>query len=302
MPSKNTQPAAGEMMDTHEVADYLRVKERKVYELVRERRIPCVRVTGKWLFPRALIDDWLISQADLAGTAQSRPAPPVIAGSHCPLLEWALREADSGLAMLPGGSLDGLAKLVRGEAAVALVHLLDAETGDYNVPAVRAAALPDVVVIEWAWRRQGLVVPTGNPASLFTVSDLKARGSRIVCRQESAGAQVLFCHLLHQAGIGWTDLTVLDQPARSETDVGLAVLEGRADAGLAVEAVARTLRLDFVPLARERADLVLRRRDFFEPAVQKLLALTRTAAFTERAAALGGYDVSGLGTVHYNAP
>lgn len=301
MRQEDARPAAGDMMDTHEVAEYLRVKERKVYELVRDRRIPCVRVTGKWLFPRALIDEWLISQADRAGTPMRRQAPPVIAGSHCPLLDWALRESGCGLAMLPGGSLDGLAKLAAGEAQVALVHILDPERCEYNIPAVRAAGLADAVVIEWAWRTQGLVVGPGNPLGLAGVADLRTSRARVVPRQQEAGSRVLLEHLLRQAGIAWDDIAMLDPPARSETDVGLAVQEGRADAGLAVEAVARSLRLGFVPLARERADLVLHRRDYFEPPVQRLLALARTPAFADRAAALGGYDVTGLGTVQFNA-
>lgn len=294
---------ATEMMDTHEVADYLRVKERKIYELVRDRKIPCARVTGKWLFPRALIDEWLVGQTELPEPRIRRAPPPVIAGSHDPLLEWALREAKCGLAMLPGGSLDGLAKLAAGEAAVALLHVLDPVSGDYNVPALRAA-LPgaDVVAIEWARREQGLVVAAGNPLGIAGLADLAGRRARVVGRQAEAGTQVLFAHLLERAGMGAGDLNMLAAPARSETDIGLAVLEGRADCGPAVAAVARTLRLDFVPLHQERCDLVLHRRDYFEPAFQALLAETRTPAFAERAAALGGYDVAGLGTVRYNGP
>lgn len=289
-----TQPPA-EMMDTHEVADYLRVKERKIYELVRDKKIPCARVTGKWLFPRALIDEWLIAQTERPETLARRNAPAVIAGSHDPLLEWCVRESGCGLALSTGGSLDGLAKLAAGEAAMALVHLPD------NVAAIREA-LPDqpVVAIEWARREQGLVVAPGNPLAIGALTDLAGTGARVICRQAEAGTQVLFERLLAEAGLRPDALRLVDGPARSETDVGLAVLEGRADAGLAVAAVGRTLRLDFVPLHRERCDLVLGRRDFFEPPCQKLLATAHSPAFAERAAALGGYDVSGLGTVRYN--
>ncbi len=292
-----------EMMDTHEVADYLRVKERRIYELVRDKKIPCARVTGKWLFPRALIDQWLVSQTEMPEQWPRRPRPPaVIAGSHDPLLEWCVRESACGLAMLTGGSLDGLAKLAAGEAAMALLHVPDA-AGEYNVPLVkRELGNDDVVVIEWARRQQGLVVAPGNPLGITGLADLEAKRARVVQRQAEAGTQVLFGQLLEQAGLAPANLDVLPTPARSETDVGLAVLEGRADAGLAVAAVARTLRLDFVALHDERCDLVMRRREYFDPPFQKLLALARTPALAERAAALGGYDVSGLGTVHYNRP
>ncbi|HEY9567603.1 MAG TPA: substrate-binding domain-containing protein, partial [Thalassobaculum sp.] len=93
-----------------------------------------------------------------------------------------------------------------------------------------------------------------------------------------------------------------DVPARSESDVALAVAEGQADAGLAIEEVARRHRLGFVPMLDERYDLALWRRDVFEPPIQRLLTFAGSAAFRERAAALGGYDVSGFGTIHRNGP
>jgi molybdate-binding protein len=88
--------------------------------------------------------------------------------------------------------------------------------------------------------------------------------------------------------------------ARSDADVALAVADGKADAGFAVETVARQFRLAFVPLFRERYDLVVWRRDYFEPLLQKLLEFGRTPTFAQRAAEFGGYEIAGLGRVHYN--
>jgi len=290
-----------DMMTTREVADYLRVKERKIYELVRDRRIPCSRVTGKWLFPRRLIDRWVAEHADYAGVARPAP-PPVIAGSHDPLLDWAARESGCGLALLPGGSLDGLRRLSAGEATLAGMHLRDAVGDDYNVEAARdALAGMDVVLVEWARRRQGLVLAPGNPKRIAGVADLKKRRVRVVRRQADAGSQLLLLRLVDEAGIAAGDLTYADPPALSETELGLAVLEGRADAGLAIETVARQLKLDFLPVAEERYDLAMRRRDYFEAPVQRLLAFARETRFAQRAKSLGGYDVSGLGTVRFNA-
>jgi excisionase family DNA binding protein len=291
-----------DFMTTKEVADYLRIKERRVYELVRRRAIPCTRVTGKWLFPRTLIDVWLAESA--AGQASARvQAPPVIAGSHDPLLDWAAHESGCGLALLPGGSLDGLRRFAEGEAQVAGLHLYDAETESFNVPAV-TATLPQagLVLIEWAWRRQGLVVAAGNPKGLAGVADLAREGVTVARRQEAAGSRLLLAQLLEHEGLGLEDLSFTAETAHGETDLGLAILEGRADAGLAVEAAARALKLDFLPLMRERYDLLLRRRDYFEAPVQMLLAFARGGAFRTRAEQMGGYDVAGLGRVHLNGP
>jgi len=146
------------------------------------------------------------------------------------------------------------------------------------------------------------VLPPDNPLGIGSIVDLRTKRPRIVPREPEAGTSVLLALLLAQAGIDLQSLSLLPEVARSQTDVGLAVLEGRADAGLAVEAVARQLRLTFVPLQRERYDLVVDRRAYFEPPFQALLAFVRTQPFRARAEALGGYDVSALGTVRFNGP
>lgn len=292
-----------ELMTTREVADYLRLKERKIYELVRQRDIPCTRVTGKWLFPRSLIDAWLLEHAESPGPEpETRPAA-VIAGSHDPLLEWAVQASRCGLALLFGGSLDGVARFARSEALACGVHVVNGEDDDYNVDAVRRTTRDrDLVLIEWARRRQGLMLAPGNPLGVGSLADLRAAGARIIDRQPGAGSQLLLDRLLHAAGIGREALAWVDEPAVTETDVAREVHAGHADAGLGIESAARESGLDFVPLARERFDLLVGRRDYFEPPFQALLATTRTSRFAERAATLGGYDISATGTVRYNAP
>ncbi|MCW5699662.1 MAG: helix-turn-helix transcriptional regulator [Rhodospirillales bacterium] len=293
-------------MNTREVADYLRIKERKVYDLVKQRCIPCTRVAGKWLFPKALIDAWLLDNAEGpegAAVARMAPAPPTMAGSNDPLLEWALRESGCHLALMADGSLDGVERLAVGEAMVCGMHVHDAETDDYNVPIARRR-LGDrgLVVLEWAWREQGLLLAAGNPLGVGSIADVARLGARLIWRQAEAGSFVLLSQLIARAGLGPEDFTVVPQRARSEMDVALAIREGKADAGLAVAAVARQLGLDFVPLGRERFDLVLWRRNYFEPQVQTLMAFCRSPALTARAHDLGGYDVSGFGRVIYNGP
>jgi len=287
------------MMNTREVAQYLRIKERKVYDLVRARKIPCARVTGKWLFPKALIDEWVARTTDTPGAVAAK-APPVLAGSHDLLLDWAARESHCGLALLPGGSLDGLRRVALAEAVAAGIHLAEAD-GGYNLAAVREH-IPgrEHVVLEWAKREQGLVVAPGNPLGIGGIKDLARKKARVITRQSGAGSRVLLERLLDEAGLAEAELAVLPRPALSEHDLGLAVLEGKADAGLAIRAVAQQLRLGFVPLRIERFDLVLRRRDYFEPPLQKLFAFARTPIFAARAQELGGYDVSGTGRVVWN--
>lgn len=289
-----------EFLTTKEVASLLRLKERKIYELVREEAIPFSRISGKLLFPRGLVESWVLKHVEYRGHLESiERVAPVMGGSHDPLLDWALRESGSALATLYGGSLDGLERLGRRELLGAGLHIYEPASEDWNKQHV-AQALPGlpVVLIGWATRQQGLVVPSGNPKGLRGLADLA--GCRVIPRQSQAGSRLLLDHLLQIEGLAEAGIQLASPPARSEADVASAVAEGKADAGFAIQAVARQYRLDFVPLVEERYDIALWRRHYFEPPVQKLLAFCRTQAFAERAAELGGYDITCLGTVQYN--
>lgn len=264
-----------------------------------------VRATGKLLFPRDLVEAWLARNLEFkAGVESLAERPPIVGGSHDPLLDWALREAETGLAVAFGGSLDGLRRMSKAEAMLAGTHLADKDLPigqSWNVGHVqRQLAGQPVVVIEWARRRQGLIVAPENPLQIDGVEKLKRRN--VIGRQREAGAFVLLERLLEDAGMAFSDISLIETPARTEADVAAAVADGRADAGLGIEAMARQYRLGFVPLVEERYDLVVWRRSVFEPAMQKLLAFGRSELFKNYADQLGGYDASGFGTVHYNGP
>jgi putative molybdopterin biosynthesis protein len=288
------------MMDTREVAAYLRLKERRIYDLARQQAIPHVRATGKLLFPRRQIDAWIAAKGGAA--AVTTKGPPIVAGSHDPLLEWAARESASGLAILPCGSRSGIERLARGEAAVAAIHWRDRATGADNIPLVQSVlADADIVVLEWARRTQGLLLAPGNPLKIRRLVGLVAKRARVVARQPEAGSHRLFEQLLMDAGLSGASIAWTSRSARAETDLAAAIAEGRADAGFGIEAAARAHGLAFVPLAVERMDLVVHRRDAFEPPLQALLAFVRAPDFAAQAKTLGGYDVTNAGRVVFNA-
>ena len=289
-----------ELLTTSEIAEHLRLKERKIYDLVSSGDIPHVRVSGKILFPRALIQTWLMRNTQYAGGSQLLHEPPmVMAGSHDPLLEWALAESGAGLPSLFDSSLDGIKRLQRGEAIAAGLHVREAN--GYNREHVeRELRDQPVVLIEWALRTQGLLVAAGNPLAIRQVNDLQDR--RVMLRQRSAGSYVLLEHVLSSAGMFWDHIEIAGQTAKSESELALAIANGRADAGLGLEAMARRYGLGFVPLAEERYDIVIWRRAWFKPEMQKLMQFANTAAFRAHAQELGGYSLTGAGSVHYNGP
>jgi putative molybdopterin biosynthesis protein len=290
-----------DLLTTDEAAAYLRMSERKLYELVANSAVPCSKVTGRWLFPKAALDRWL-SAGLVTPMALALPAPPIVGGSHDPLLEWTLRESGSGLASLPEGSESGLRRLARGEVVAAAIHLHRIEGDDEGANADAVASAPglhDAVAIAFCRREQGLLVAPGNPLALSDIASVAAARARMALRPTGAGAQLLLLALLSRAGLALEALNAVKPPCPTGPDIAQAVRAQRADCGIATRAVALSAGLDFLPLTWERFDLVLRQRDYFMPGPQVLFGFLRAAAFRERSAELGGYDVTDSGSVRH---
>jgi excisionase family DNA binding protein len=291
-----------ELLTTDEAATYLRLSERKLYELVAERAVPCTKATGRWLFPKAALDRWL-TEGLLTGERHAQAAaPPIVGGSHDPLLEWALRESQCGLANLPEGSEAGLRRLGRGEIVAAAIHLhrVDGDDDTANIDALAGApGLHDAVLIAFARREQGLLVAPGNPLGLDDLRAAAGKRARLAQRPDGAGAQLLLLALMVRDDIDPRQLAMVSPVCATGSDLAQAIRSGRADCGIATRSVARAFGLDFLPLVWERFDLVLRQRDYFLPAQQTLFAFLRSAEFSARALELGGYDVAEAGRVRH---
>lgn len=289
-----------ELLTTDEAAAYLRLSERKLYELVATGMVPCTKVTGRWLFPRAALDRWVTAGLIAPAALARADAPPIVGGSHDPLLEWALRESGCGLANLPEGSQEGLRRLTRGEVMVAAIHMhtLKGDEEQANIATVAdAPGLHDAVVIAFARREQGILVAPGNPLGLRDLASIAKSRARMAQRPAGAGAQLLLLALLARAGIAADDLLLVKPVCPTGPDIAQAVRSGRADCGIATRAVALSAALDFLPLTWEHFDLVLRQHDYFMPGPQALFGFMRSAALSERAVELGGYNVGGIGNV-----
>jgi putative molybdopterin biosynthesis protein len=220
----------------------------------------------------------------------------VAIGSHDPVLDLAaslLRARDPAQTLVSGpvGSLSGLVALRDGLCHLAGCHLLDPETGAYTLPWIERV-LPgvEVEVVRLVHREQGLIVAPGNPLGVVGLGDLPRL--RYVNRQRGAGTRVLLDHVLGEAGIDRAAVDGYEREEPTHLAVAAAVAAGRADAGLGVMAAARAFGLDFVPVAREPFDLVMRPG---EPAVAPLLALMEDADFRAQIEAMGGYSTAETG-------
>jgi putative molybdopterin biosynthesis protein len=195
------------------------------------------------------------------------------------------------------GSSAGLAALHNGVADVATAHLLDPASGEYNLPFVRELSGVKTIVVELFYRQLGLVVAPGNPLRLRAIADLAHRKARWVNRQPGSGTRLYLDHVLKRLRIEPRKLDGYETAVSTHVEVGLRVLRGEADAGLATMTAARMLGLDFVPLARERFDAVISRERFFSPAIQALLSIVGSREFRARLEAMGGYDSEESGRI-----
>lgn len=295
------------MLTTSEASEYLRLGERKLYELVAERAIPCTKVTGKWLFPREDLDRWVLSGLMRPAGMGHADAPLIVGGSQDALLEWSLRESGSGLATLVEGTESGVGRVLRGEAIAAAIHFhtehaVQDSSEDANVSAVRAlATLHDAVLVGFVRREQGLLLQPGNPKDLTSIAGVLASGATMAVRQPGAGAQMLLDALLKQHGAKPKDLRRLDPPCLTGPDLAAAIRAGHANCGIATRAAAKAAGLDFVPLLWENFDLLMHQRDYFKPSLQVLMSFMSKPLLKQRANDLTGYDTTPAGTIRYFA-
>lgn len=196
------------------------------------------------------------------------------------------------------GSLGGLVALRRGEAHLAGSHLLDPETGEYNVSYIHQYLSGQaIILVTLVGREQGWIVPKGNPQGLRGWGDAANPDVQIVNRQRGAGTRVLFDYELGKLGITPEQVRGYGREEYTHLAVAAAVASGTADAGLGIRAAARALELDFVPLAHEQYDLVIPQVYFESDLLRPLLDLLHDGDFRTAVAAMPGYDVTPMGQV-----
>jgi putative molybdopterin biosynthesis protein len=211
----------------------------------------------------------------------------------------ALRAADPLITLASSnvGSLGGLVALRDGLCHLAGSHLLDPATGEYTLPYLDRifGSDPELAVVRLVHRDQGLLVAPGNPLELAGVADLTRPGLRYVNRQRGAGTRVLLDHELGRRGLDPVAIGGYSREEHTHLGVAAAVAAGRADAGLGIQAAARAFGLDFVPVAREPYDLVLRAASLDDGVLAPLWALLEQPDFRAQVEKLGGYSCAETG-------
>ncbi len=295
------------LFSTKEVAEFLKVNEKMIYSLIAEKGLPATKVTGKWLFPMDLVKLWVeagtVNYPETYITLPPYHGLVLIAGSNDLLLDKLIAyfnlNFDGHMAMFGfTGSMGGLKALRKNYCHIAASHLI-ADNEEYNFPFIPKEMKPAPAVVNFCMRKQGLLVKKGNPFNIKSVADLVKKGIKIANRDLGTGTRQLFDKELQKAGINGENIDGYNNIVSKHMDIGLEILSGRIDAGPAIQSVAKTLGLDFIPVCLERFDFLMLKDRFFDKGIQLLLGLMKEEFFKTAAKNLGGYDISKSGDVVY---
>lgn len=298
-----------EALTVDEVATMLKVSKGTVYAMKDRGELPSFLVGRKLRFTRKSVQDYIERKQSASPDAQGFSAFPdtlqkdslVICGQDIILdvLSNYMNQAGHPSLRAYVGSYDALTALYRDEVQVASSHLWDGETDTYNIPFVRRL-LPGVatVVVNLTYRTQGFYVAKGNPLELTDWGSLSKPDVRIVNREKGAGSRILLDEHLRMIGMDPESLDGYDNEVQSHIAVASAVARGRADVAVGSEKIARQVEgIDFVPLQKERYDLVFKKRDMDTPAMRSLMGILETGLLKEEFSSLGGYDTSDMGKI-----
>jgi excisionase family DNA binding protein len=290
-----------ELISTKTVAELLGINEKMVYALITEKGLPATKITGKWLFPKHLVEQWI------ENNTQNYPSPRqtlppyhgllIISGSNDLLLDKTISLFNSRhpehLAVFGNlGSMGGLRALRRNLCHMASSHLLQENENEYNFQFASQEFEDMPAIHNFCRREQGIVLQKGNPKNIRLITDLTQTGIRVVNRPLGTGTRLLFDRELNRAGIDPEKIEGYRNEIAKHLDVGIEILTGRADAAPCIRPVASLLGLYFIPLRWERFDLLIQKERFFDKGVQLFIGMLHEKDFHDAAKTFEGYDTN----------
>ncbi|MFM1652429.1 substrate-binding domain-containing protein [Brevibacillus sp. B_LB10_24] len=298
---------------TEEIAKILRISKLTVYDLIKKGELPAYRV-GRQMRVDAVDLEAYKSRAKGAPVVHM-PAPSLKSTASRQII---ISGQDVSLDMLANhiegqtksyrplrsyvGSLNSLIAMYQGDADVVSTHLFDGDTGEYNIPYIRRLLIGHrYVVMNLLSRRAGFYVQPGNPKQIRTWSDLQKTGIKMVNREKGSGTRVLLEEQLRLHGISSQAIAGYGHEEANHLGVAGAVATGEADVGIGIEKAAYLVGVEFVPLMKERYDLVMLRTPQNDEVIRLVSDILRSASFQGELAAVGGYDVSQTGHILYEA-
>jgi excisionase family DNA binding protein len=295
-----------QLLSTKEVAQFLDINEKMVYTLIAEKGLPATKITGKWLFPRHLVAQWVETNTINYPSSQTQLPPYqgllIITGSNDLLLDKAISLFNTlypdNVAVFGNlGSMGGLRALRQNLCHIASSHLLQENENEYNFDFATKELKKMPAVVNFCKREQGILIQQENPKKINSIADLAGKGIKIVNRPLSTGTRLLFDQELNKTKINGKKINGYHNELHRHMDVGIEVLSGRADAGPGIRPVASVLGLGFIPFRWERYDLLITKERFFDKGVQLFLGMLQESAFHDLSEMFEGYDVSISGKI-----
>lgn len=303
---------------TEELAKILKISKLTVYDLIKKGELPAYRVGKQMRVDASDLEAYKARSRSLApGTVPIEPAPayptkPAVPGLKTSLV---ITGQDVSLDILAKhierqtpslrplrayvGSLDSLISMHRGEADIVSTHLLDGDTGEYNLPYIRKLLTGySLIVMNLVSRSAGLYVQEGNPKQLSGWSDLRTPGLRIANREKGSGARVLLDEQLRLHGIPCRQLIGYEQELSNHLSVAGKVATGEADFGVGIEKAAHMVGgVEFIPLVQERYDLVMLKKPENLPWIEQVIQIVQSESFHRELRPIQGYDLSQTGRI-----
>ncbi|MEW5803596.1 MAG: helix-turn-helix transcriptional regulator [bacterium] len=297
-----------ELLNTRELAEYLDINEKKIYSLILEKGLPSTKVTGKWLFPKRLVDVWIDNNIQnypwMQGKLKSFSESLIIAGSNDLLLPHILssfqEEHEDILPLYSSiGSMGGINAVKRGWCHIGASHILQKENEEYNLACVKDMLGDEFTMINFAYRNQGLVLAAHNPKDIKGIKDMARPNITIVNRPIGTGTRFLLDYELEKNAIDSKNIKGYNQTCLTHLDVGIEILSGRADAGLTIQPIAQMLGLNFIPLRKERFDLIISKKLFFDTKIQAFITFLHSEEIINYSKRFIGYDLKDIGNIIY---
>jgi len=302
-------------LSTQEVADMLNVSKSTIYDLIKKGNIRSYKVGRKVRFTEEDVKRYISHSRDNQSAVSSSSDATdfnlsvndmttdgfIICGQDLILDILSNYMRLHGVPALRAyiGSYDSLVSLYRKKINVASAHLWDSDTNSYNIPYVRRL-LPGipVIIVHLTCRMQGLYVAKGNPKDITTWTDFGRQDITMINREKGAGSRVLLDENLRLLRISGSSIKGYENETQSHLTVASAISSGKADVAIGNEKIARQVdNIEFIPLQKERYDLVIRKEDLHTKEIEMLLKIIRSEAFKNEFGHIGGYDTSEMGKV-----
>lgn len=285
-----------------EIAKIFKISKHTVYELIKRGELQAFKVGNKMRIDKSEVERF--KNVDTS-SRHEHSLSLQIAGSHDFLIEhlikYVTKQADF-ISLQPTyiGSLEGLMMLYRGSCDVAAIHLLDPSSGEYNLPFIKLFFVHEpLTVIRLASREQGFIIAKGNPKGIHDFHDLTRKDITFVNRQKGSGTRFLLDSSLAKEDIAPSSIKGYDNEEWNHLSTASYISRGIADAALGIRSAAEQLGLDFIPVAKEKFDLVLRWSKKNEDALQHLLDVIQLTNFKESISTLKGYNTEEFGKIIY---